>query len=81
MVDDATRTMSDEPAPGDVLLGYTDDKPVFVDYDWPRGTPEGMSDRVACVDHAVTQPDPNAKLTVYRWNRHSRLSREWFNWL
>jgi len=82
MLDDATReTLSDEPVPGDVLPGYTDEKPVFVGHYWLRGTPEPMSDRVACLDYTVTEPAPEGKLTAYRWAGEAKVARDAFVWV
>lgn len=82
MLDDATRkTLSNEPVSGDVLPGYTHEKPVFVGHYWLRGTPEPMSDRVACLDYTVTDPPPKGKLTAYRWAGESRVSRDGFVWV
>ena len=82
MLDDATReTLSNEPVPGDLLPGYTDEKPVFVGHYWLRGTPEPMSDRVACLDYTVTDPPPEGKLTAYQWSRESHISGDSFVWV
>ena len=81
MLDDATReTLSDEPVPGDVLPGYTDEKRVFVGHYWLRGTPEPISDRVACLDYTVTEPAPEGKLAAYQWSAERSINREGFVW-
>jgi hypothetical protein len=82
MLDDATReTLSDEPVPGDVLPGYTDEKPVFVGHYWLRGTPAPMTDRVACLDYTVTEPAPKGKLTAYRWRDEPKINSHRFFWV
>lgn len=59
MMDDKSRqTLSDRPVPAEVLLGYTDNKLVFVGHYWLCGTPEPMSDCVACVDYTAPRPAP-----------------------
>lgn len=82
MLDDATReTLPDGLVPGDVLPGYTDEKPVFVGHYWLRGTPEPMSDRVACLDYTVTELAPEGKLTAYRWDGKVVIKRDGFLWV
>jgi hypothetical protein len=82
MLDDATcETLPDEPVPGDVLPGYTDDKPVFVGHYWLRGTPEPVSDRVACLDYTVTEPAPEGRLTAYRWDGEVLIHWDGFVWV
>lgn len=82
LMDDATReALSEERVPSGVLPGYTDDKPVFVGHYWLRGTPEPMSDRVACLDYTVTEPAPEGKLTAYRWSGEKSVNREEFVWV
>jgi hypothetical protein len=82
MMDDAARSkLTDELVPDDVLPGYSDDKPVFVGHYWLRGTPEPMSDRVACLDYTVTEPAPEGKLTAYRYEVGARMDREAFIWV
>jgi len=82
MMDDAARaTLSDELVPDGVLPGYSDDKPVFVGHYWLRGTPEPMSDRVACVDYTVTEPAPEGKLTAYQWEGAEFINRDALVWV
>ncbi|KAF0285812.1 metallophosphoesterase [Spiribacter sp. SSL99] len=82
LMDDATReALSQEPVPGDVLPGYTDEKPVFVGHYWLRGTPAPVSDRVACLDYTVTDPAPVGKLTSYRWDGEQNLNSDRFLWV
>ena len=82
MLDDATRdTLPDEPVPGQVIPGYTDGKPVFVGHYWLLGTPEPMSDRVACLDYTVTEPAPEGKLTAYRWDGEAVIERDGLVWV
>lgn len=81
-LDDATReTVPDEPVPVDVLPGYTDDKPVFVGHYWLRGTPEPMSERVACLDYTVTEPAPEGGLMAYRWDGEALIDWDGFVWV
>ncbi|MEX0375358.1 metallophosphoesterase [Spiribacter pallidus] len=82
MLDDATReTLPNEAVPSDVLPGYTDEKPVFVGHYWLGGTPEPMSDRVACLDYTVTEPAPEGKLTAYRWDGEALIDWDGFVWV
>ena len=82
MLDEATRqTLPDQPIPADALPGYTAEKPVFVGHYWLRGTPEPMSDRVACLDYTVTDPPPGGKLTAYRWAGERSVRRDGFVWV
>ena len=82
MMDDKTRqTLSDQPVPAEVLPGYADNKPVFVGHYWLRGTPEPMSDRVACVDYTVTEPPPAGKLTAYRWAGEASIKPDGYVWV
>ena len=82
MLDDATReTLSDQPVPAEIFPGYVDEKPVFVGHYWLRGTPEPMSDLVACLDYTVTEPAPEGKLTAYRWNGEPVLRVDRFVWV
>ena len=82
LMDDATReALSEEPVPSGVLPGYTAEKPVFVGHYWLRGTPEPMSDRVACLDYTVTDPPPEGKLTAYRWAGERSVRRDGFVWV
>jgi hypothetical protein len=54
-----------EPAPEDILPGYSGDKPVFVGHYWMSGTPRPLSARVACLDYSVAA---GGKLCAYRWD-------------
>lgn len=82
MLDEATRdTLSDQPVPAEILPGYVDGKPVFVGHYWLRGTPEPMTDRVACLDYTVTEPAPEGKLTAYRWTGEPIIRADQFVWV
>lgn len=82
MLDNKTRqTLSNQPLPAQVLPGYIDDKPVFFGHYWLRGTPEPISDRVACLDYTVTEPPPAGKLVAYRWAGETSLKSDGFIWV
>lgn len=82
MLDDEKReTLPDQSVPSDVLPGYSDEKPVFVGHYWLRGTPEPMSNRVACLDYTLTKSAPVGKLTAYRWEGEAVIRRDGFVWV
>jgi hypothetical protein len=63
----ARDALPDLPAPVDQLPGYSNDKPVFVGHYWMSGTPEPLTDHIACLDWSVVNPK-SGKLTAYRWD-------------
>jgi hypothetical protein len=59
------------------LIGH-DGKPVFVGHYWLTGTPEVLSDKVACVDYSVAK---GGKLVAYRWDGEAKLDNGRLVWV
>jgi hypothetical protein len=53
-------------------------KPVFVGHYWMKGTPDALSDNVACVDYSVAK---GGKMTAYQWSGENTIKRENFTWV
>ncbi|MFK0573549.1 MAG: hypothetical protein RM811_021180, partial [Endozoicomonas sp.] len=58
---------------------YRDDVPLFVGHYWLDGTPETLSNNVACVDFSVARA--GGKLAAYRWSGEQQLRNENFVWV
>jgi hypothetical protein len=60
------------------LIRHDGDKPVFVGHYWLIGTPELLSDKVACVDYSVAK---RGKLVAYRWDGEPQLDNSKLIWV
>ena len=56
--------------PGEAMLGYHSDKPVFFGHYWHKGVPAPLRPKVACVDYSAGNGGP---LVAYRWDGESEL--------
>lgn len=74
-------TMPNTPAPTEKLPRYSGDKALFVGHYWLNGTPEPLSDSVACVDYSVAAAKGDRKMCAYRWQGEVRLKPEHFVWI
>lgn len=68
------------PVESDLLPGYDGEKPVFVGHYWMSGTPEPLSEHVACLDFSVAG-DNRGKLCAYRFNGEKKLNADRFTWV
>lgn len=68
------------PVESDVLPDYGGDKPVFVGHYWMSGTPEPLSEHVACLDFSVAG-DKQGKLCAYRFNGEKKLNADSLIWV
>jgi hypothetical protein len=50
---------------------YDSDVPVIFGHYWRSGTPEVISDKVACIDYSAVKGGP---LVAYRWDGESELT-------
>jgi hypothetical protein len=64
--------------PPHVLIGHDGAKPIFVGHYWLTGTPELLSDKVACVDYSVAK---GGKLVAYRWDSEPFLENSKLDWV
>jgi hypothetical protein len=64
--------------PQHALIGHDGGKPVFVGHYWLTGTPEVLSDKVACVDYSVAK---EGKLVAYRWDGEPLLDSSKLDWI
>ncbi len=79
MLPEAERSaLPDEPIPEHARIGYGDDKPLFVGHYWLSGTPQPLSDTVACLDYSIAK---GGKLVAYRWDGEPLLDPEKFRWV
>jgi len=60
------------------LIGHDGGKPVFVGHYWLTGTPELLSNKVACVDYSVAK---GGKLVAYRWDGEPTLDERKLHWV
>lgn len=70
----------DLPLADGVLPGYANDKPVFVGHYWFQGTPQPLTDHVACLDYSVAARH-GGRLTAYRWDGAVPLDEANFVWV
>ena len=70
----------DLPVGDGVLPGYADDKPVFVGHYWFQGTPQPLTDHVACLDYSVAARH-GGRLAAYRWDGSRPLREANFVWV
>lgn len=68
-------TMPDTPVPADRLVGYTNDKPLFIGHYWRNGPCELLSPYIACVDYSAGKGGP---LVAYRWDGEKELDAKNF---
>jgi hypothetical protein len=64
--------------PRHALIGHDGGKPVLVGHYWLTGTPELLSDKVACVDYSVAK---GGKLVAYRWDGEQSLDNSKLDWV
>lgn len=53
-------------------------KPVFIGHYWMKGTPDALSDTVACVDYSVAK---GGKMTAYQWSGEKVIDANNFTWV
>jgi hypothetical protein len=66
------------PVPPHALIGHDGGKPVVVGHYWLTGTPELLSNKVACVDYSVAK---GGKLIAYRWDGELELDNSKLEWV
>ncbi|EDY87606.1 metallophosphoesterase [gamma proteobacterium HTCC5015] len=74
-------SIPDSPAPLDTLPRYANDKPLFVGHYWLNGTPEPLSNSIACVDYSVAAAKGDRKMCAYRWRGEAHLNRDHYVWV
>ena len=70
--------ISQVPVPSHAPIGHDGGKPVFVGHYWLTGTPERLSNKVACVDYSVAK---GGKLVAYRWDGELELDNSKLEWV
>jgi hypothetical protein len=68
------------PVESDVLPGYDGEKPVFVGHYWMSGSPEPLSEHVACLDYSIAG-EGKGKLCAYQVNGEAKLDADSFVWV
>lgn len=76
----AYKDMPDQNIPTGSVPGYDGKKPVFVGHYWFKGTPEPLTDQIACLDYSVVD-SKGGKLCAYRWDGKPTLSSDNFIWV
>lgn len=64
-------TMPDISVPEGKMIGYANDKPLFIGHYWRNGTPSLLTSHIACVDYSVGKGGP---LVAYRWDGETELN-------
>jgi hypothetical protein len=64
--------------PPHALIGHDGGKPVFIGHYWLTGTPELLSDKVACVDYSVAK---GGQLIAYHWDGEPSLDNSKLDWV
>ena len=67
-----------DPLPKHALVGHDGGTPVFFGHYWLSGTPELLSDKVACVDYSVAK---DGRLVAYRWDGEPTLDESKLHWV
>lgn len=68
----STNTIED-----DHLVDYpTNNRPLFIGHYWMTGTPEPLTQNIACVDYSIVTSD--GSLCAYRWDGEATLSADKF---
>lgn len=70
------KKLPDLVIPEHAHLKYPLDKPLFFGHYWMTGTPNVLSDKVACLDYSTGKGSP---LIAYRWDGESTLDNAKFN--
>jgi len=61
--------------PPDALIGYSDEKPLFIGHYWMEGEPAPLTPKLACLDYSAGN---GGALCAYRWHGESLLRAEQF---
>ncbi|GGE95289.1 hypothetical protein GCM10011404_30540 [Sphingomonas prati] len=61
--------------PPGAVLGYRDEKPLFIGHYWLTGTPTVLAPNLACVDYSAGKGGP---LVAYRWDGETKLDNARF---
>ncbi len=61
------KAIPDLPLADGVLPGYANDKPVFVGHYWFQGTPQPLTDHVACLAYSVAARH-RGRPAAHRWD-------------
>ncbi len=75
---DELKTLPNCPVPPHVLVGHDGGKPVFFGHYWLSGTPQLLSEKVACVDYSVAKV---GQLVAYRWDGEPTLDEKKLHWV
>ena len=67
-----------ETMPEKSVIGYSDDRPVFIGHYWLQGEPEPLTNQVGCTDYSIAT---GGRLCAYRWAGERALDRRRFVWV
>jgi hypothetical protein len=70
------KKLPDQEIPEHAQLNYPLDKPLFFGHYWMTGTPNVLSDKVACVDYSAG--NNGGRLVAYRWDGETTLDNAKF---
>jgi hypothetical protein len=73
--------LPDEEIPAANLLTYDQAKLVFFGHYWMSGTPQRLSERMACLDYSIGKGTRKGKLCAYRWHGEATLREDGFVWV
>lgn len=77
LVDASQRaTLPRAAVPTEALIGYSDDKPLFIGHYWLVGEPAPLTPKLACLDYSAAK---GGALCAYRWQGESLLRAEQFH--
>ena len=67
--------LPDVNIPDQLRVNYPNDKAIFFGHYWMTGTPNVLSDKLACVDYSAGNGNP---LIAYRWSGETKLNNAHF---
>jgi hypothetical protein len=73
--DNSRKDFPETPIPNHVRIGDGGGKPIFIGHYWLTGTPQPLSDKVACVDYSIAR---GGKLVGYRWEGETEILKNHF---
>lgn len=78
LTDGERKALPQQPIPEHVRIGYDGAKPLFIGHYWLSGTPQLLSDTVACLDYSIAK---GGRLVAYRWDGERRLDPAKLHWV
>lgn len=64
-----------------LLFTYDQKTPLFVGHYWMTGSPQKLSNHVACLDYSIGKGTNGGKLCAYRWDGESTIDDNKFVWI